>query len=284
MNRVVCHVNAALLLTLVFAAFRLSGAAPAVTVKKDIPYRRDFGLTEYEGQRCKLDLYLPQSGTGFATLIWFHGGALKNGSKDEEFSVRIGQALAGSGLAVAMANYRLSPRAVYPAYIEDAAAAVAWVRASIGQHGGDSRRLHVGGHSAGAYLALMLGLDGRYLEKHGFGTDAIAGLIPVSGQTMTHYTVREERGLPKDTIIADAAAPVHHVRRDAPPMLLIVADNDLPARVEENQLLLAALRAAGHRSSTLRSVADRDHGSIAGNIAVPGDPAAQAILSFVNSR
>ena len=94
----------------------------------------------------------------------------------------------------------------------------------------------VGGHSAGGYLTFMIGLDPRYLRAHGLELSAIAGLIPVSGQTMTHYTVRKERGIGQFTITADEAAPVFHVRKDTPPMLVLYADNDMAARAEDSYL------------------------------------------------
>jgi acetyl esterase/lipase len=252
-----------------------------VAIRKDIAYKPEEGLSSYELQRCKLDLYLPKSERRFPSLLWFHGGALKAGNKDDEFNRRIGQRLAQAGVAVAMANYRLSPQVKYPGYVEDAAAAFAWLRSHIAEHGGDPQRVFVGGHSAGAYLTLMIGLDERYLRHHGLETSAIAGLIPVSGQTMTHYTVREERGLNKDSIIADEAAPIHYVRKDAPPLLVLYAGNDLPARAEESQYLVAALKAAGHTRVSQQMIPERDHGSVAGNIPQPGDPAAAAILQFI---
>ena len=261
-----------------------AGAATnEIVVANDIAYRSRQGTSDYEKERCKLDLYLPKAQSRFPTLLWLHGGALKAGNKDEEFNRRIGQRLAQAGVAVAMANYRLSPQAKYPSYVEDAAAAFAWLRSHIAEHGGDPKRVFVGGHSAGAYLTLMIGLDERYFRRHGLETSAIAGLIPVSGQTMTHYTVREERGLNKDIIIADEAAPVHYVRKDAPPLLVLYAGNDLPARAEESQYLVAALKAAGHTRVTQQMIPERDHGSVAGNIPQPGDPAAAAILQFVES-
>ena len=49
----------------------------------DIAYKTGDRLGEYETQRCKLDLYLPPGGKNFATLVSFHGGGLKGGSKDD---------------------------------------------------------------------------------------------------------------------------------------------------------------------------------------------------------
>src|SRR5207244_8890590 len=122
--------------------------------------------------------------------------------------------------------------------------AFAWTRAHIAEHGGDVGKLFIGGHSAGGWLALMIGLDERYLREFGVELSAIAGLIPVSGQTMTHYTVREERGIGKFTITADEAAPVHYVGKETPPMLVLYAEHDMAARAEENQYFVALMKGA----------------------------------------
>ena len=92
-------------------------------------------------------------------------------------------------------NYRLYPKVKAPGYIEDAAAAVAWVFKNIGSYGGDPGSIFVSGHSAGGYLASMVGFDKSYLAKYDIDAYQIAGLIPFSGHTITHFTVREERGI-----------------------------------------------------------------------------------------
>src|SRR5688572_14331876 len=118
-----------------------------------------------ECTRCQLDLYLPAGGTGFPTLLWLHGGGITEGSKDDAFTVELARALARDGLAVAAVNYRLSPGAKFPAYVDDVAAATAWLRANVRKHGGDPARVFVGGHSAGGYLALMVAMDPRFLAR-----------------------------------------------------------------------------------------------------------------------
>ena len=73
----------------------------------------------------------------------------------------------------------------------------------------------VSGHSAGGYLSMMVGLDKSYLAHFCVDADRIAGLIPFSGHTITHFTVREERGIPGTQAIVDNLAPLFHVRNDA---------------------------------------------------------------------
>lgn len=254
----------------------------------DVSYKQGAVLTEYEQTRCKLDVYLPKQGKNFATLVWFHGGGLKTGDKrkSREDSVQteaISRSLAKGGIAVVSVNYRLSPKATFPAYIEDAAAAVAWARNHIAEHGGDAKKLFIGGHSAGGYLTLMLGMDTHYLIAVGLNPTDIAGLIPVSGQVMTHYTVLGERGLGRFNVMADNAAPVHFVRAETPPFLVLYADHDMAARAEENAYFVALMKGAGNKSITGHMIENRTHGSIAGKIVDEGDAARTAILDFIRT-
>jgi acetyl esterase/lipase len=165
-------------------------------------------------------------------------------------------------VGVAVADYRLNPQVKFPAYIHDAALAVRWAVTNTKSLGA-APNVFVGGHSAGGYIACLLVMDSRYLENAEVGKDDIAGFIPMSGQTMTHFTVAEERGIPPTVITADKAAPIHYLKSETPPILLLVGDQDWPARLEENAYFEAALRKVGKNPNvTLRVIADRDHGSI----------------------
>jgi acetyl esterase/lipase len=263
-------------------------AGPAVAVLADLPYRDGPGLDDYARQRCRLDLYLPPSGTAFPVMVWFHGGGLEGGEKASAATAAVAARFARDGIAVAAVEYRLSPVVTAPAYIEDAAAAVAWVAAHAGEHGGDPRSLFIAGHSAGGYLAALLGADAGYLAKAGLPADAIAGVIPVSGQTFTHFTIRKERGTPdpERTPVIDGYAPCFHVARarEMAPLLLICGDHDWVARAEENRYYLAMLTSCGARDARYLEIADRTHGSILGRMTEDGDPAAQAILAFIRGH
>jgi acetyl esterase/lipase len=252
-----------------------------ISLTADIPYKVGDTLSQYERERCKLDLYLPKEKKNFPVVVWFHGGGLTGGQKAGGDTPKVALSWVQAGIAVASVNYRLSPKVKFPAYIEDGAAAVAWVRENISAHGGNPKRVFVGGHSAGAYLSMMLGLDAKYLKSVGVDTGSLAGLIPVSGQTMTHFTVRQERGLPKDDVIADEAAPIHFARKDAPPMLLLMGDKVWPARLEENAYFAAILKTKKNRTTSLVIVPDRTHGSIFAKLLEEGDAGRAAFLNFV---
>lgn len=236
----------------------------------EISYRDGENLDDYARQRCKLDLYFPAGAKDFPTVVWFHGGGLKSGEKS------IPNALKQKGIAVVAANYRLSPRAKAPAYVEDAAAAVAWTFKNIQKYGGSTQRIYVAGHSAGGYLTSMVGLDKRWLKPHGLDPDAIAGLVPFSGQAITHFTVRAERGIPEKQPVIDDLAPLFHVRADTPPILIISGDRNLElvGRYEETAYFWRMLRETGNKRCEILELQGYGHGDMA-------EPAFPLLVRFI---
>jgi len=208
-------------------------------------------------ERCSLDVYYPTDANAAPTVVWFHGGGLTDGNR----SVPLG--LREKGIVVVAASYRLSPRVKCPAYIEDAAAAVAWTFHNVEKYGGSQKRIFVSGHSAGGYLTAMVGLDKRWLAAHQIDANSIAGLIPYSRQAITHFTVRAERGISDKQPVVDDLAPLYHVRKDAPPLLLITGDRgmELLGRYEENAYLRRMMKEVGHPNTELCELG----GSITGN-------------------
>ena len=168
------------------------------------------------------------------------------------------------GFAVVAVNYRLSPKAQNPAYTEDAAAAVAWAYKHIEEYGGSPRRVFVTGHSAGGYLTLMVGLDKSYLQEYGVDADSIAAYLPISGQTVTHFTIRKERSLPEGIPVIDQYAPCNKARKDTPPFVLITGDRNLEMadRYEENALLASVLKNIGNKKVSLYELQGFDHGQV----------------------
>ncbi|SNR48341.1 Acetyl esterase/lipase [Lutibacter agarilyticus] len=217
----------------------------------------------YINERCVLDIYYPKNIKNFATIVWIHGGGLTSWQKE------IPEDLKNKGVAIIGINYRLYPKVKAPVYIEDAAAAVAWVFNNIHKYGGNNQLIFVSGHSAGGYLASMIGLDKKWLAIHHIDANAIAGLIPFSGHTITHFTVREERGISGTQPIIDDLAPLYHVRADAPPLLLITGDRELEllGRYEENAYLMRMMKVVGHTKTVLYELDGYGH-----NMTQPGFP------------
>ncbi|MBS7230857.1 alpha/beta hydrolase [Flavobacterium psychroterrae] len=210
----------------------------------------------YINERCVLDIYYPKKTKGFATIVWFHGGGLTGGNKE------IPEALKNKGFAIIGVNYRLSPKEKAAKSIDDAAAAVAWAFNNIENYGGDKSLIIVSGHSAGGYLGLMIGLNKEYLKKEGIDANKIAGLIPFSGQCITHFEIRKENGIPDTTPTIDTFAPLYYVRADAPPLLLITGDRELEmlGRYEENAYLARMMKLVGHKQTKLYELDGYGHG------------------------
>lgn len=262
-------------------AVALTTVVSAAEKDSQITYRTDKDIsyldegkeaTPYQQERCRLDIYYPDNRTGFATLVWFHGGGLKAGNRS------IPKQLQGQGIAVVGVNYRLYPKVKCPGYLQDAAAAVAWTFRNVEKYGGDPKKIFVTGHSAGGYLTSMIGVDKRWLAECGIDADQIAGLIPLSGHTITHMTVREERGIAQTQPVVDEFAPLFHVRPDAPPILLITGDREMEmlGRYEENAYFMRMLKVVGHKDVKLYELQGHGHGMF--------EPAVAPMLRWMKAR
>ena len=215
-----------------------------------------------------LDVYMAERADKM--LVFFHGGGLESGTKEENADAF--HVLAQKGVKVVSVEYRMYPRAGYPDFIEDGARAVGWVsrnaiaKASNHAIAKASRiakeqglPLYVGGSSAGAYIAMMLAFDPSYLKP--YGIDKIHGYIFDAGQPTTHFRVLKERGFDPRRIVVDSAAPLYHVGTvgEVPPILILAADNDISGRVEQLSLLAKTLEDFGHRNVTFRVLEGFSH-------------------------
>jgi hypothetical protein len=108
----------------------------------------------------------------------------------------------------------------------------------------------------------MIGLDKQWLGAHGEDANVIAGLIPFSGHTITHFTPREEKGVKDTQPIIDAMAPLFHIRADAPPLILITGDRNMEmlGRYEENAYMMRMMQVIGHPATKLYELQGYGHG------------------------
>ncbi len=175
--------------------------------------------------RHKLDVYVPDNLSGPApVLMFFYGGAWQAGSRKQYRA--FGQAFASEGIVTVVADYRLYPQVTYPAFVEDGAVALAWVHANIAKYGGDAGHIFVSGHSAGGYIAAMLGTEPKFVEAAGGNLLWMRGVIGIAGP-YDFLPLREESYI---AIFHGAnnrdAMPVNHVKGRRPPMLLTWGTGD----------------------------------------------------------
>jgi acetyl esterase/lipase len=259
---------------LLLAGITVSAQKTTYSEDDNVPYYSETECRQdaYLAERCRLDIYYPVAqAKKFATVVWFHGGGLTAGEKEVPIELK------NREFAVVTVNYRLYPNVQCPKYIEDATAAIAWVFKHIEQYGGDPDLIFVSGHSAGAYLTMMTGLDKQWLQRYDIDANRIAGLIPLSGNTITHLTVREERGIKNTQPLVDEFAPLYHVRPDAPPLLLMTGDREMEmiGRYEENAYLQRMMKIVGHKNTVLYEFDGYGH-----NMTVPAFP---LLVEFVRT-
>jgi len=237
------------LICLCLAALGFSRASPLSLFDAIGP--RDAGgrlaardLVYGEGARQRLDVYAPAVPREPApVLVFFYGGSWESGAKDDYAFV--GQALAAQGFVTVLPDYRLYPQAKFPDFLQDGAAAIAWVRDNIAAYGGDPRRIVLAGHSAGAYNAVMLGLDPRYLTAAGVDPKVIRAVAGLSGpydflplDTDTTIKVFGQAPNLAETQPATFVGPL------SPPAFLATGDADKTVKPRHTASLAARLRAA----------------------------------------
>lgn len=234
----------------------LSADAHYVT-QENLPYTEK--NDEYSKERLKLDVHFDTEGKDMPVIVWFHGGGLTGGNKF------IPAELAEQGYVVVAPNYRLVPEVEVQDCIDDAAEAVAWTFRNIKDFGGDPSKIFVSGHSAGGFLTSMIGLDKKRLAVYDADADSIAGLIPYSGQVITHFSDRKSKGIGELTPYVDSQAPLFHVRKDCPPYIIITGDaeQELYGRYEENLYMWRMMTLVGHPDVRIYKLDGYNHGEMA---------------------
>jgi len=217
---------------------RLSGDGNAKLAARRIAYG--------PGPRQTLDVWVSQR-AGDAPLpvvLFLYGGAWVSGSRGEYGFA--GRAFAAAGFVAIVADYRLVPQVRFPAFVEDAALAVKWVRDQVAQYGGDPARITLSGHSAGSYAAAMLALDRHFLADIGVDPRIIRAAALMSGP-YDFYPFTEQRG--RDALGAWPrpleTQPITFARADAPPLMLIHGTADTVVKPRNSQALADRLRALG---------------------------------------
>lgn len=252
--------------------------AQGYTVSKNIGY----GTAE----RQKLDVYIP-SGAQKArpVVIFFYGGRWSSGSKDDYLFAA--QALTKRGLVVVLPDYRLYPQVKSPAFVEDGAQAVVWVRNNIIQHGGNPEQIFVMGHSAGAHIAAMLALDQRFLQNVGGSTDWLAGMIGLAGPydflPLTDDDLKDIFGPPERYA---QSQPITFVDGNEPPLLLMHGLDDKVVWLRNTRNLAARVREKGGQVETI-FYDDLGHLSLLGTLSSTLNfkaPVVDDVTAFINKN
>lgn len=230
------------------------------------------------GLRNELDVYQPSEPRkgGFPVLLQVHGGGWMIGDKKQQGKPLMYHMAQRGWIAVAI-NYRLSPRAAFPAHIIDVKRAIAWIREHIGEYGGDPDFIAITGGSAGGHLSSLAALTPNRREWQPGFEDAdttVQAAVPFYGvyDFLDRSNIRPEMSM--EDILAknvlqcartenaelwDSASPLSHVGPDAPPMFVVHGTHDSLVWVEEARLFVETLRAQSQRAVVYAELPGAQH-------------------------
>jgi acetyl esterase/lipase len=225
----------------------LSACSPFGIINLMVPkagYSVHRGVAYGTDPRQALDIYVPDGLQSPApVLLFFYGGSWESGERGDYLA--FGQAFASRGIVTVIADYRLYPKVGWPAFVEDAASALALVHRNITAYGGDPARVFVSGHSAGAYNAVMLASDPRYLKAVGGDFSWIRGVIGIAGP----YDFLPLKSADLIDIFHGPdnreVLPLSHIDGKRPPMLLLHGTADTTVGPQNSKSLAHVLRTHG---------------------------------------
>jgi acetyl esterase/lipase len=176
-------------------------------------------------------------------IIQVPGGAWVSGNKTVQAYPLLSR-LAERGWVCVAINYRLSPKARWPAHIADVKAAIAWTKEHIAEHGGDPSFVAITGGSAGGHLSALAALTAGVPEfQPGFEDvdTTVQAAVPLYG--VYDFVDDDELGvkgmftfmermvftskLADSRALWEQASPQYHLRRDAPPFFVVHGSNDV---------------------------------------------------------
>ena len=210
-------------------------------------------------EQQEIYLTLPKGKTDFPVIVWFHGGGMTGDFRECPSGFWNGE------YATAEVRYRTSGTEFKSTdSLDDAAKSTAFLLEQIPVYGGNPRCVFLGGMSAGAYLAAMVGMAPDLLKHYGSSREKIAALLLVSGQMTTHFQLKQDLKYRQSAYepVIDKYAPLFHASREVPPVIFVTGESglDMPARPEENAFLAATLRSLGHSCARHYALPGHDHG------------------------
>lgn len=222
--------------------------------------RRDVAYGKLE--RNVLDIYTPKNAAHTKDVVIFvHGGSWQVGDKSEyKFAA---ESFTRRGYIAVIPNYHLAPSVIYPAFIEDTAAAINWVKKNIGDFGGNPQRIFIVGHSAGAYNAVMVFALSKVKPSDVRGVIGLAGPYDFLPLTDPKLQVIFAPAKPLKTML-----PIHYAAKKFPPMLLITGDKDTDVSPQNTRNFAAKLKQSGNVVQTVY-LPELDHIDIVTALSTP---------------
>lgn len=208
----------------------------------------------------RLDFHVPTN-KGFTTIVFFHGGGIVEGDKDDPWIIELILSLLNKGYGVVNVNYSLYPNAKYPEYLLEAAQAVKFAFDKVKESGGNGEII-VSGQSAGAYLTMMLCSNHELLESIGINPLNIKGWFSDSAQMTDHFHYLEyEEHLNPYTQRISKHAPLFYLNESfkSSPIFLTCYTNDLHGRIPQNQLYFETVKLLSKNTKISLQIYEGNH-------------------------
>ncbi len=241
-------------------------------------YVPDVVYATHSGQDLKLQIIMPAFYSGKLPLVLFVQGSAW---RKQELYANIPNLcnMAARGYVIASVEYRDTDTAKFPAQVEDAKAAIRFMRANADKYCVDPSRVAIWGDSSGGHIALMVGLsEGKFLtDVHPEQSDHVSAVIDFYGITdipslglhndvLDHDSPDSPEALliggaiPENRRKAELASPSNWISdNDSAPILMVHGDCDAIVHVSQSIQFYKALKKAGKRV-VLCKVVGADHG------------------------
>jgi arylformamidase len=248
-------------------------AEDSAAVRRARPCRLDI---PYDGET--LDLF-PAERRPAPCLLFIHGGYWQALDKSD-FSF-LAPAFQDAGIALAVVNYTLAPKARMDEIVRQNRAAVAWLHGHASEYGIDAARIHVAGHSAGGHLtAMTLATD---WVAFGLGRHPVRGACAISGlydlEPIRLCYLNDVLGL--DAAEAGRNGPLHHLPKQSPPLILSVGTGETDEFLRQQESFAAAWRAAGLPLEIADQPGD-NHFDVIERLGQPQSPLHRAVMRQIS--
>ncbi|HEX4144889.1 MAG TPA: alpha/beta hydrolase [Pirellulales bacterium] len=232
------------------ATARLATAEPTYTEKFNVTY------VKHGDEALRCDLAIPAGDGPFPAVLVVHGGAWMSGGKWH--MTRAITPLVEHGYVTCSIDYRLAPKHVFPAQIDDCKSAVRWLRSHANEFKIDPERIGGFGYSAGGQLVALLGVTDRDdgLEGPDATADSpstrlqcvVAGGAPCDFRSMPVDSNRLAYWLggnrAEKPLAYQQASPLNFVTADDPPIFFFHGEEDGLVPLESPRIMVQQLTAS----------------------------------------
>ena len=247
-------------------------------------------LTAFYGKHAEQNLaaYLPVKPTSAPIILMVHGGAWCIGDKAmTKVTLNKVNRWVTKGFIFVSINYRMIPDgANVSMQAEDVADALAYVQKHAKEWGGDTDKIIVMGHSAGAQLAALVAYDGKYLDRIGIDKRRIRGVVSLAGALDFLPLTEPKLEFIFPQSVRAASQPINFISGKEPPSLLLHGESDTRVGIHNSRNLAARIVASGGVVETTY-YPEMGHVGILLALAAPlrdGKPVLDRVAKFIDER